>query len=173
MDFRTKILIIGLFCSCTSNQSNKKNIKPAHQVQEIDLLESFKIDKNDSSLLVDAWKMFIKDLNNIANKSLDTVVCWSCEDHQQGYYPNSDSVSIDSCISLFLLPLRDKAYVWQLLKTNNYDVEIHKRQSEKIGLYCISFPRNNETESRSHLFKHYFYFKKIRNRFLFHGYIFN
>jgi hypothetical protein len=168
----TKILLVGLLCSCTSDQGKRNNTEQTLQIREVDLLESFKMWEDDSLHLINVWKTVINDLGNVKDNSLDTVVCWSCEDYQQGYYPKSDSLLIDSCISRYLLPLK-KSRFWQLLKSNNYDVEIHKRQSEKVGLYCISFPRDHEVPPTPHLFKHYFYFRKTANQFLFHGYMFN
>ena len=167
-----EILIIALLCSCTSDRGKKNNTQLTPQIKKVDLLESFKVDKNDSLHLINIWQTVINDIGNVEDKSLDTVVCWSCEDYQQSYYPKSDTILIDSCISRYLLPLKRSRF-WQLLKSNNYDVEIHKRQSEKVGLYCISFPRDHEVAPTSHLFKHYFYFKKTGNQFLFHGYMFN
>jgi len=136
-------------------------------------MEFSKMKNVDSLQLVTTWKVFINDLEAIQEMSFDRVECWSAEDYQNGNFTSlSDSISIDSCILKHLLPLK-KTTFWRVFKSNNYNVQVVKRQSEQFGRYCISFPRCDKEEEVSNTFKHYFYFQKVGNKLLFQGYYYN
>jgi hypothetical protein len=169
MNFTGKILMLLLFFSCTSDRSNK-DLREDGGLKEVVFLEISEINQADSSKLIETWKVFLQNFSSIKNRSLQEVECWSSEDYLKGEY-STEPISVDSCLFRYLLPLQ-RSKVWLLINTHDFNVDFRKYENESVGRYCISFPGDRDYQTRSYVFMHYFYFKKVEEVFLFEGYVY-